>query len=83
MVDFMAPLGYTKLKTMDFTIALPLRPVISNNRTVTYMLVKYLAQILKPLGQSHYTSKSRKSFIKILKKQKISPGYQCSFRRGN
>ena len=42
----------------------------------TYELAKYLAQILKPLGQSQYTIKSSKLFIKTRKKQKISPGYQ-------
>ena len=55
---------------------LPLRPIISNIRTATYELAKYLAQILKPLGQSQYTMKSSKSFIKTLKKQNIPPGYQ-------
>ena len=41
-----------------------------------YKLAKYLAQILKPLGQSQYTIKSSSSFMKTLKKQKIPPGYQ-------
>ena len=40
----------------------------SNIRTATYALAKYLAEILKPLGQSQYTIKSSKSFIKTLKK---------------
>ena len=44
--------------------------------TATYELAKYLAQILKPLGQSQYTTKSSKLFIKTRKKQKICPGYQ-------
>ena len=48
----------------------------SNIRTATYALAKYLAEILKPLGQSQYTIKSSKSFIKTLKKQKIPPGFQ-------
>ena len=55
---------------------LPLRPIISTIRIATYELAKYLAQILKPLGQSQYTIKISKSFIKTLKKQKIPPGYQ-------
>ena len=55
---------------------LPLRPIISTIRIATYELAKYLAQILKPLGQSQYTIKSSKLFIKTRKKQKISPGYQ-------
>ena len=36
-------------------------------------LAKYLAQILKPLGQLQYTIKRSKLFIKTLKKQKIPP----------
>ena len=54
---------------------LPLRPIISN-RTATYEVAKYLAQTLKPVGQSQYTIKSSKSFIKALKKQKVRPAYQ-------
>ena len=65
----MSLLSYTKLKTMEL-------PIISNIRKSTYELTKYLAQILKPLGQSQYTIKSSKLFIKRLKKQKIPPGYQ-------
>ena len=53
-----------------------LRWIISNISTATYELAKYLAQILKPLGQSQYTIKKSKLFIKTLKKQKISLGYQ-------
>ena len=40
---FMTPLSYAKLKTTKFTIALLLRPIISNNRTATYKLVKYVS----------------------------------------
>ena len=39
-------------------------------------LVKYLAQILNPPGQSQYRIKSNKSFIKTPKKQNIPSGYQ-------
>ena len=53
-----------------------LRRIISNISTATYELANYLAQILKPLGQSQYTIKKSKLFIKTLKKQKISLGYQ-------
>ena len=65
----MSLLSYTKLKTMEL-------PIISNIKKSTYELTKYLAQILKPLGQSQYTIKSSKLFIKRLKRQKIPPGYQ-------
>ena len=65
-----------KLKDNRTVENLPLRPIISNIGTATYKLAKYLARILKPLGQSQYTIKNSKSFIKTLKKQKIPPGYQ-------
>ena len=54
------------------TLPFPRKSTISKNP----QLAKYLAQILKPLGQSQYTIKSSKSFMKTLKKQKIPPGYQ-------
>ena len=65
-----------KVKDNGTVEDLPLRTIISNIRTATYELAKYLAQILKPLDQSQYTIKSSKSFIKTLKKQSIPPGYQ-------
>ena len=52
---------------------LPLRPIFWYISTASYELAKYLAQILKPLGQLQYTIKRSKSFIKTLKKQKIPP----------
>ena len=55
---------------------LTLRPIISNIRTDTYEIAKYLDQILKPQGQSQYSIKSSKWLIKTLKKQMIPPGYQ-------
>ena len=55
---------------------LALKQIISNIRTVTFVQAKNLAQILKPLEKSQYTTKSSKSFIKTLKIQKIPPGYQ-------
>ena len=73
----MAPLTYPKLKTMNGTVEdLPLRPAISNIIAATYELAKYLAQILKPIGQSQYTLKNSKSFMKTVEKQRIPPGYQ-------
>ena len=55
---------------------LRLTPIRSNIGTVTYELAKYIAQMLKPLGQSQYTIKSSKSFMKTLNKEKIPPEYQ-------
>ena len=65
-----------KVKDSGTVEDLLLRPIISSIRTATYELAKYLAQLLKPLGQSQYTIKSSKSFLKTLKKQKILPGYK-------
>ena len=65
-----------KVKDNGTVEDLPLRQIISNIRTATYELAKYLAQTLKPLGQSQHTIKSSKLFIKALKKQRIPPGYQ-------
>ena len=47
---------------------LPLRPIISNSRTATYDLAKYLAQLLKPLSESQFTIKNSKTFTKGLHK---------------
>ena len=47
-----------KLKDSGIVEDLPLRPIISNIETTTYELAKYLAQILKLLGQLQYTIKS-------------------------
>ena len=65
-----------KVKDNGTAEDLPLRPIISNIRTATYELAKYLAQTLKPVGQLQYTIKSSKSFIKALKKQKVHPAHQ-------
>ena len=54
---------------------LPLRSIISNIRKATYEIAKNWAQILKPLDQSQCTIKSSKSFMKRLKKQKITPRF--------
>ena len=42
-----------KVKNNGTVEDLPLTPIISNIRTATYKLAKYLAHTLKPLGQSH------------------------------
>ena len=65
-----------KVKDNGTVEDLTLRPIISNIRTDTYELAKYLDQILKPQGQSQYPIKSSKWFKKTLKKQMIPPGYQ-------
>ena len=55
---------------------LPLRPIISNIRTATYDLAKYLAQLLKPLSELQYTIKNSKTFTKRLKKIRIPREYK-------
>ena len=54
---------------------LPIRPMISNIRTATYHLAKYLAHLLKPLSGSRYTVKNTKEFTKKIRKQKIPKDY--------
>ena len=67
---------FRKVKGNGNVEDLLLRPIISNIRTATYELAKYLAKILKLLDQSQYAIKRSTSFIKTLKKQMIPPGYQ-------
>ena len=55
---------------------LPLRPIISNIRTATYDLAKYLAQLLKPLSESQFTIKNSKTFTKGLHKMTIPLEYK-------
>ena len=55
---------------------LPLRPIISNSRTATYDLAKYLAQLLKPLSESQFTINNSKTFTKGLHKMKIPLEYK-------
>ena len=55
---------------------LPLRLIISNIRTATYDLAKYLAQLLKPLSELQYTIKNSKTITKRLKKMTIPPEYK-------
>ena len=50
--------------------------IVSNINTSTYELAKYLAKLMSPLIRSHYTLKRTKHFIKSIKKEKISSGYQ-------
>lgn len=42
---------------------LPIRTIISNIKTATYQLEKYLAKILPYLSQLQYTVRSTKDFI--------------------
>lgn len=41
----------------------PLRPIITNIRTVTYKEAKYLAKLLSQLTKSNYTIDSSKQFL--------------------
>ena len=65
-----------KLQANRHVDHLPIRPIISNIGTATYHLAKFLAQLLKPLGESEYTIKSTKDFVKKVKKEKIPPTFQ-------
>ena len=54
---------------------LELKQIISNVRTATYNLRKYLAQIIKQLSESEYIIKNRNSFTNGLKQMKIPSKY--------
>ena len=47
---------------------LPLRPIVSNIRTASYYLSKYLAKFLSPLSQSEYTVKNTKIFVQYFRR---------------
>ena len=55
---------------------MPLRPIISNTGTATYETVKYLTNLLAPLGKSIYTITNTKEFVKYIQKQKVPDGYK-------
>ena len=64
-----------KLLTNDVN-DLPLRPIISNIGTATYQTAKYLTKLFSPLGTSEYTISNTKTFVKQIRKMKVSLGYK-------
>ena len=60
---------------------LPLRPMISNIGTATYMTSKYLANLLSPLATSEYTIKSTEHFTNILKTEILPDNYKNDILR--
>lgn len=52
-----------KLLLDDDVNELPLRPIVTNIRTVTSETDKYLAKLLSPLGVSKYTTNITKQFV--------------------
>ena len=65
-----------KISINDDVDKLPIRPIISNTRTTTYQLAKYLARLLSPLAKSEYTVTSTKNFIEKIKNVKVPDGHQ-------
>ena len=65
-----------KILINDDVDKLPIRPIISNTRTTTYQLAKYLAKLLSPLANSEYTVTSTKDFIEKIKNVKVPDGHQ-------
>ena len=53
---------------------LPIRPIVSNIGTATYIL-KYLAKMFAPLRRSQYFLKCTKNFMDKIKTEKIPNGY--------
>ena len=65
-----------KISENDTVDELPIRPIVSNIRTVTYNLSKYLAKLLLPLSQSEYTIKNTKQFIEQIRMKQVPDGYK-------
>ena len=57
---------------------LPIRPIVSNNRTATHHFSKYLVSLLSPLSESEYTVKNSKSFVQKVKLDKIPSNYKIA-----
>ena len=55
---------------------LPIRPIVSNIGTATHKTVRYLGELLSPLGKSKYTVESTTDFVNKIKKLHVSRGYQ-------
>ena len=65
-----------KISENDTVDELPIRPIVSNIRTVTYNLSKYLAKLLLPLSQSEYTIKNTKQFIEQIRMKQVPDDYK-------
>ena len=55
---------------------LPIRPIVSNIRTITYDFSKYLAKMLAQLRKSQYSLKNTKDFMNKIKAEQIPTGYR-------
>ena len=64
-----------KLKPEQNEIHLPLRPIVSNIKTSTYHLAKYLAKLIQPLGKSAYTITSTEEFVHKWRNKIVPPGH--------
>ena len=52
------------------------RPIISNIGTATYDTVKYLSNLMSPLGESQNTAPNSKKFVEKIKAERIPIGYK-------
>ena len=55
---------------------LPLRPIVSNIRRLTYQAAKYLAKLWSQLGTSEHTISNTKTFVKHIRKEKVLLEYE-------
>ena len=55
---------------------LTVRPIISNIGTATYDTVKYLSNLMSPLGESQNTAPNSKEFVEKIKAERIPIGYK-------
>ena len=58
-----------KLKNDNTVDDLPIRPIISNINTASYLLANYLAKLLSNRSICEYTVKSTSDFINLIKGQ--------------
>ena len=65
-----------KIMTTDNVDKLSIRPIVLNINILIYELAKYLAKLLASLSRFQYTVNSIKHFIKSIKHEKITTGYQ-------
>ena len=65
-----------KISENDTVYEIPMRSIVSNIRTATCNLSKYLAKLLSLLSQSEYTIKKTTQFIEHIRMKQVPDGYK-------
>lgn len=55
---------------------LPLHPIVSNIRRLTYQAAKYLAKLWSQLGTFEHTISNTKTFVKHIRKENVLLEYE-------